>query len=241
MDNPKYEYFLLGIADKVAELVALRENRKCFEQHSCDIGKKHVAYLKAWKHEAKQMPLDPLSRVMDVLDYDKDNHGELPRPKIDEALAYYYFSLATIHDKMRNEEYTPIHNDRSAKQLAKSVWPIIENLCVDRQFIIKAAFKYVKADLAIKQKKNEAKKEPAETEEDNPPDKEEKADVNIHISGGIQAENVQIGNNASIQKPQKKEKSKGRSKTIFAFVSFFAALLTCIYLSWWLWTKFWPK
>ncbi len=78
----------------------------------------------------------------------------VPRPKIDEALAYYYFSLATIHDKMRDEGYIPIHNNSEAKQLAKSVWATIETLCVDRQFIIKIALDHVEADLA---------KKPAET------------------------------------------------------------------------------
>ncbi len=150
MDNPEYEKFLLGIADKVGELVAVSENRKRFEQHSCDLGKKHAAYLKAWKRGAKQMPLEPLSRFLSILAYDKDNPDEPLRPKIDEALVYYYFMLATIHDKMRDEGYIPIHNDAYAKQLAKSVWPIIENLCVDRQCIIKDAFNCVKADLTAK-------------------------------------------------------------------------------------------
>ena len=150
MDNPKYENFLSDKADKVGELVAVLENRKCFEEHSCDLGKKHAAYLKACKRGAKQMPLEPLSKFMSVLAHDKDDPDEPPRPKIDEVLAYYYFSLATIHDKMRDEGYIPIHNDTYAKQLAKSVWPIIENLCVDRQHIINAAFTYVKVDLAKK-------------------------------------------------------------------------------------------
>jgi len=70
------------------------------------------------------------------------------------------------------------------------------------------------------------------------PAKEEKADVNIHIQGGIQAENVQIGNHASIQKQPKTEKNKGKVKAIVTIVSFLAALLTCIYFLWWLWTKF---
>jgi len=192
VDNPEYEYFLLDIADKVENL-AVSENRKRFEQHSCNFGKKQAAYSRArkwaevqWKialakslpeqtsylkrkgweqvkvkdrstpvnvySSAKnhwkppKTPLDPFSRFLSVLT------DEPPQLKIDEALAYYYFSLATIHDKMR-EGYILIHNETYAKQLAKSVWPIIENLCVDRQFIIKAAFKHVKIDLAEKAEK----------------------------------------------------------------------------------------
>jgi len=184
MDNPEYEKFLLDIADDVAELVAVSENRKRFEQHSCDLGKKQALYSQARKRAAKQwktalakplpdrisylkskgwnevevkpdltpvgvyfygktgwnppeMPYDPLSGFLSVLTHDKDIPDVVSRPKIDEALAYYYFSLATIHDKMRDDGYIPIHNNSEAKQLAKSVWAIIENLCVDRQFIIK--------------------------------------------------------------------------------------------------------
>jgi len=102
------------------------------------------------------MPPDPL------LGFIPTSNGEPPPLKIDEALVTYYFLLATIHDKMR-KEYIPINNDIWAKRLAESVWPIVENLYVDKQFIIKAALIHVKADLAIKQKKNEAKKEPAKT------------------------------------------------------------------------------
>jgi len=126
------------------------ENRKRFEQYSCNLGKTYAVYLKAYKRGAERMPLDPLSRFQSVLTYDKDNPDEPPRPKIDEALAYYYFSLATIHDKMRNEGYIPIHNDTYARRLAKSVWPIIENLCVDKQHIITTAFNHVEANPAQK-------------------------------------------------------------------------------------------
>jgi len=158
MDNPEYERYLLDIADDVEGLVAAQENRKRFEHHSCNLGEKHALYLKAFKRVVKQMPPDPLSTFQSVLIYENDDLLIPPPPKINEALAYYYFSLATIHDKMR-EGYIPIHNDTCAKQLAKSVWPHIENLCVDKQFIINAAFKYVKADLTDKT--------PAETEQTN--------------------------------------------------------------------------
>lgn len=155
MDEQEYENFLLEIADKVEALVEVPENRKRFEQHSCDLGKKHAAYKGAKEREAKQMPYEPLSGLLSVLTHDKDIPDVVPRPKIDEALAYYYFSLATIHDKMR-EEYIPIHNDSRAKQLANTgVWPIIENLCVDKQFIIRTALGHVEADLD---------EEPAETD-----------------------------------------------------------------------------
>lgn len=207
MNNPEYEKFLLDIADDVAELVALSENRKRFEQHSCDLGKKQADYSRARKRADKQwktalakplpdrisylkskgwnqvelkpdltpvdvyfsgktgwkppeMPYDPLSGFLSVLTHDKDIPDVVPRPKIDEALAYYYFSLATIHDKMRDEGYIPIHNNSEAKQLAKSVWATIEKLCVDRQFILKTALDHVEADLA---------KKPAETVQDIPP------------------------------------------------------------------------
>jgi len=192
MDNPQYEYFLLGIAEKVAELVTVPENRKRFEQRSCELGKKQAAYSQAmkrvdtqWKIALKKplpeqtsylkrkgwnqvkkkvrsspmnvysfsknhwkfpkMPTEPLLTFLSVL------AGELPEaplPTIDKALACYYFSLATIHDKMREGDYIPIHNDTYAKQLAKSVWPTIENLCVDRRFIIKTALDNVEANLA---------------------------------------------------------------------------------------------
>ncbi|MBC8470958.1 MAG: hypothetical protein H8D56_15910 [Planctomycetes bacterium] len=158
MDNPEYEKFLLDIADDVAKLVAISENRTCFEHHSCDLGKKQAAYSEARKRGANQMPPEPLAGFLSVLTHDKDIPDVVPRPKIDEALAYYYFSLATIHDKMRDEGYIPIHNNSEAKQLAKSVWATIEKLCVDRQFIIKIALDYVEADLA--------RKKPAETEPD---------------------------------------------------------------------------
>lgn len=70
--------------------------------------------------------------------------------KINRALTYYYFTLATIHDKMRGG-YIPIHNDKWAKQLAKTcVWSIIEKLCVDRRFIIETALDHEEADLAEK-------------------------------------------------------------------------------------------
>jgi len=158
MDNLEYEILLLKIADEVAKLVAVPKNRKHFEQHSHDLGKKHAAYLKALKLGAKQMPPEPLAGFLSVLAYNKNNPDEPPRPKIDETLAYYYFAIATIHDKMRNGAYTPIHNDSRAQQLAGTcVWPIIKNLCVDRRFIINAAFDYVKADLAEKQAKAENK------------------------------------------------------------------------------------
>ncbi len=200
MDNPEYEKFLLDIADDVAELVAVSENRKRFEQHSCDLGKKQAAYLdakrradekhaeqkrialtkpklsqqisylksKGWveadlsplnmgvyseshlKPPSEEMPPEPLAGFLSVLTHDKDIPDVVPRPKIVEALAYYYFSLATIHDKMRDEGYIPIHNNSEAKQLAKSVWATIEKLCVDRQFIIKTALDHVEADLARK-------------------------------------------------------------------------------------------
>lgn len=147
MDNPEYEKFLLDVADDVVKLVAVPENRRRFEQHSCDLGNKQAAYSQARERAAKQMPPDPLAGFLSVLTYTKDNPDEPTQLKIDEALAYYYFSLATIHDKMR-EGYTPIHNDSWARQLANTgVWPIIENLCVDRQFIIKTALDHVKADL----------------------------------------------------------------------------------------------
>jgi len=45
----------------------------------------------------------------------------------------------------------------------------------------------------------------AQTKQDIPSAREDKPDVNIHISGGIQAENVQIGNHASIHKQPKAE------------------------------------
>mgnify|MGYP001105171346 CR=1 FL=1 len=155
MDNLEYENFLLEIADKVEALVKVSENRKRFEQHSCDLGKKHAAYKEAKERGAKQMPYDPLSRFLSVLTHDKDIPDVVPRLKIDEALAYYYFSLATIHDKMRNEGYIPIHNDSRAKQLANTgVWPIIENLCLDKQFIINTAFGHVEADLPKKPEGN---------------------------------------------------------------------------------------
>ena len=195
MDNPEYEKFLLDIADDVAELVAVSENRKRFEQHSCDLGKKQALYSQARKRAAKQwktalakplpdrisylkskgwnevevkpdltpvgvyfygktgwnppeMPYDPLSGFLSVLTHDKDIPDVVSRPKIDEALAYYYFSLATIHDKMRDDGYIPIHNNSEAKQLAKSVWATIEKLCVDRQFILKTALDHVKTDIS---------------------------------------------------------------------------------------------
>lgn len=57
------------------------------------------------------------------------------------------------------------------------------------------------------------------------------------VLGDVQAENVQTGNYSSIHK-QTEEKNKGKIKAIVTIVSFLAALLTCIYLLWWLWTKF---
>jgi len=150
MDNPEYEKFLSEIADDVAKLFAISENRTRFEQHSCDLGKKQAAYSETRNRGANQIPPEPLAGFLSVLTHDKDISDVVPRPKIDEALAYYYFSLATIHDKMRDEGYIPIHNNSEAKQLAKSVWAIIENLCVDRQFIIKTAIDHVEADLAKK-------------------------------------------------------------------------------------------
>lgn len=302
MDNPEYENFLLGIADKVAELVAVPENRKRFEQHSCDLGKKKAAYLKAWKRRAKQMPSDPLSGFQSVLTYDKNNPDEPPRLKIDEALAYYYFSLATIHDKMYDEGYTPIHNDSCAKQLAESVWAIIENLCVDRRFIIETALDHVKTDLAKKPQKptgdsvgqlikyidtvlddvrqledcqsrnpyvdkrikvelatayhevkKYVKKILAERPEikDEPPDstdsKEYLRNAHMWCIGLLYWENGErIGAEAeqdtTLAKRQRTKKITGWIfKKTSHLIYFLAALLTCIYLLWWLWTKIQPK
>jgi len=136
------------------------------------------------------MPYEPLSGFLSVLSHDKDIPDLVPRPKIDEALAYYYFSLATIHDKMRDEGYIPIHNNSEAKQLAKSVWATIEKLCFDRQFIIKTALDYVKSDLILEKRK----------------------------VCSIFCVFTKI------------------PKWVYYFVVFLAALLTCVYLLWWLLT-----
>jgi len=100
------------------------------------------------KPPSEEIPPDPLLGFLSVL---TGEAPEAPLPRIDEALSYYYFSLATIHDKMREGDYIPIHNDRSAKQLAESVWAIIKKLCVDRQFIIKTALDHIMTDLAEKE------------------------------------------------------------------------------------------
>jgi len=142
MDNPEYEKFLLDVADDVESLVAVPEKRKRFEQQSRDLGKKQAVCSQV--RGAKQMPPDPL------LGFIPTSNGEPPPLKIGGALAIYYFLLATIHDKMR-EEYIPINNNIWSKRLAKSVWPIVENLYVDKQFIIKSALEHVKVDLAGKE------------------------------------------------------------------------------------------
>jgi len=199
MDNPEYEKLLLEIADNVERLVSVPENRRRFEQQTCNSGKrlatyveakewadkKHaeqerialtkrklsdqISYLKSkgWveadlsplnmgvysqshlKPPSEEMPPDPL------LGFIPTSNGEPPPLKIDEALANYYFLLATIHDKVR-EEYIPINNDIWPERLAKSVWAIMENLYVDKQFIIKTALDHVIADLA--------EEEPTETD-----------------------------------------------------------------------------
>ena len=85
---------------------------------------------------------------------------------------------------------------------------------------------------------------PAEPEQNTTSAKEEKANINIQnfrgVLGDVQAANVQTGNHASIHEQPKAENKKGKVKAIVTIVSFLAALLTCIYLLWWLWTEFSP-
>jgi len=97
------------------------------------------------------MPPNPLRKFQSVLIYEKDDSLVPPPPEIDEALAYYYFSLATILYKMR--DYPSIRNDTYAKQLSDSLWPNIENLCSDKdgeRKNINTALDDVEADLAAK-------------------------------------------------------------------------------------------
>ena len=69
-------------------------------------------------------------------------------------------------------------------------------------------------------------------------DEDEKKKAKTIGSIDFQAENVQAVDYASIQKQPKAEKNKGKVKAIVDVVSFLAALLTCIYILWWFWTKF---
>lgn len=79
---------------------------------------------------------------------------------------------------------------------------------------------------------------PAKTEQDTTRAKEEKAAINVHISGDVQAENLQIGDYASIHKQAKTEKkNKGTVKRLLkiigAVIGFLAALLGIFhYLGW---------
>lgn len=85
-------------------------------------------------------------------------------------------------------------------------------------------------------------KKPAEREWDTTPakDEKEKAAINVHISGDVQAESVQIGHDSSIQKQtvtgeKKRGGVKKLLKIIAAIVGFLAALFTCLgYLLGWL-------
>lgn len=93
----------------------------------------------------------------------------------------------------------------------------------------------------------EKEQKPTETEADTTPAKgeKEKANLNINISGGIQAENVQIGNHASIHKEAKANEREKRKlwiiywllkkipHWIYVLILFFAALLGIFsYLGW---------
>jgi len=94
------------------------------------------------------MPPEPLLTFESVLVHKREVSIVQPPPETDEAIAYYYFLLATILNKI--DDYEPIRNDTYAKQLSDSLWPIIENLCSDkggeRKHII-TALDYVKEDL----------------------------------------------------------------------------------------------
>ena len=80
--------------------------------------------------------------------------------------------------------------------------------------------------------------EAPQTEQTTTPakDAKEKATINVRISGGIQAENVQIGNHASIQKQRKAEEQN--KSPLIRLLQLFGWLWTQVK---WLWANVWPK
>ena len=114
------------------------------------------------------------------------------------------------------------------QQIAEEAWKLVDqlvslfemgkNLDFNRWNVLNSKWGTVIRKLDMCVSSGEQQEQPAGTGQDTTSDKEEKADINIHISGGIQAENVQIGNHSSIQKqPRAEDKNEGRAKIGWLF------------------------